>query len=560
MAVNRFKVALNAARFPLVSSKGQRAVLVPALDTAPRTPRIFMGADESVDYNLPQILYGENFMPLSEGVHSVGYTQRVAPTVNSDFNQLFPLRDDAEGTVLYSPAAGKNYVYDSVAGAWETTSFATIFGAALDGASPNTPATATVTYAYVDGKTFVCYSRLLKTGGTDASIMVWNPTTQALAPAGALIAVLPFAAGTIDGISSSNGYLIVWSGLSVAWAPFNGTAFDFTIYANGSFTGAGNQIPEDVQGPIRACVAVSGGFVIFTSKNAVAANYHSQNVQAPWVFRGIADAGGVESYEQITVEGSRGSIIAYTTTGMQRITLNSAEEVFPDVSDFIAGRVIERYEFATHALREGSTTLDFFVKLSNIANRYTVVSYGTFPGVYSFALVYDGTLKRWGKLRMVHRDCFYYNFGAETAALTYADLGGTTYSDTTQESNGIVAAQHGLAFLKSSGEVVIADWSDRSRVTRDESCVILGRLQLSRASNIQLNRVDAEGMKDADFFVQPSYDGKTLDTAVAMISILVVDDFKVAGELIDCKNFNLAVEGSFNLTTVIMEASTAGKY
>lgn len=39
MAIQRFKIALNNALFPLVSTKAQRAVFVPGLDSAPRTPR-----------------------------------------------------------------------------------------------------------------------------------------------------------------------------------------------------------------------------------------------------------------------------------------------------------------------------------------------------------------------------------------------------------------------------------------------------------------------------------------------------------------------------------------
>lgn len=83
MAIQRFKVALNNALFPLVSTKAQRAAFVPGLDAAPRTPRIFMGEDESVDYNLSQVIYAENVMPVAEGIHSVGYRQLIAPTINA---------------------------------------------------------------------------------------------------------------------------------------------------------------------------------------------------------------------------------------------------------------------------------------------------------------------------------------------------------------------------------------------------------------------------------------------------------------------------------------------
>lgn len=567
MAIQRFKLSLNAARFPLVSTKGQRAVFIPGLDSAPRTHYVYKSSEENLDTDIAQIIYGENFMPVSEGVKSVGYSQLIASTVNTGFDQVFALRDDAENTVLYSSAAGKNYIYDGTVGAWTTTTFLVIHGTPIDPASPNTEATAKVTYAYVDGKTFVCYSRLLATGGTDASILFWNSTTKLLEPAGALLANIPFAAGTIDGISSSNGYLIIYSDITVAWAAFNGVAFDYVIYANGEFTGSGSQIPEDVQGNIKACIGLPGGFVIFTAKNAIAATYHAQSIVAPWVFREIAGAGGIESYEQATVEGSLGALIAYTTTGLQKVSLNSSEEAYPDVSDFIADRYIERYNFGDQSLRQASTSLDMFVKITNIANRYLVISYGTYPKVFSFALVYDMTLQRWGKLRIVHCDCFYYNYGVITGALTYSMLGDIpynypglgTYNSTTQQSNAIVAAQHGLAFLKSDGSVSLADWSSLVRATEDEAVAIIGRVQLTRASNAQFNRAEIEGLSSGRVFLQPSYNGRTLEAAIPVTDIETAPNYRVVGDLIDCKNFNLIVEGTFDLSTIILEATTSGK-
>jgi hypothetical protein len=526
-----------------------------------------MGAEESVDYNTTQLLYGENFMPISEGIKSVGYKQLIVPTINEDFDQIFVLRDEDENTVLYSPAAGKNYVYDNVAGAWTTESFFDIHGVLIDPASPNTEATAKVTYAYVDGRTFVCYSRILATGGTDASILYWNSATQTLEPAGALVTNLPFAAGEIDGISASNGYLLVYSDITVAWAPFDGTAFNFDIYLSGSFTGAGYQIPEDVQGKIRACIALPGGFVMFTTKNAIAASYHSQNIATPWVFREIPGCGGIESYEQATVEGSMGYVVAYTTTGLQKVSLNSAEEISPDVSDFIADRYIERYNFGNQLLTQASTNLDFYVKLTNIANRYLVISYGTFPKVFSFALVYDQALKRWGKLRMVHRDCFYYSYGVEIADLTYSMLGDIpydhpdlgTYDSTAGQSNAITAAQHGLAFLKQDGSVLIAGWSNQVRTSEDTAVAVIGRVQLSRSSNIQFNRIELEGLNSGRIFLAPSRNGKDLDTAELLTTIESSPNYVIAGTMTDCKNFNLIVEGTFDLSTAIIEATTSGK-
>jgi hypothetical protein len=566
MAVQRFKLPLNNAAFPFVSTKAPRAVFVPGMDIAPRVGRGFIGTQDTMDYDLTQIIYGENFMPVGKGVKSVGYRQLIAPTVNNDFDSIFALRDENENTVLYSPAGGQNYVYDDTTSAWTSDPIETVYGLTLS--STSFPIDSQVTYAYVDGFTFICFSRLKSNGSpaVDMSLMYWDSATQSLSPPAALIANLPFSAGEIDGISSAAGYLIVWSGITIAWAPITGATFDFIPYANGAYTGAGIRVPEDVQGAIRAIIPVSGGFIAFTNRNAIGASYVANNLNAPWVFREIPDAGGLESYEQATVEGSLGRVVAYTTAGMQSITINSADIVYPDLGDFATSREIERYNSGTKTLTQSATSLDFYIKVSAVGNRYIVISYGTFKGIYSFALVYDLAIQRWGKLRIVHRDCFYYNYGVETADLTYSMLGDvaydsvstTTYSATTAQSNAFTGAQHSLAFLRQNGQVIIADWSDQIRDTPDEGVIILGRVQLSRSRNIQLNRAELEGLKSGSVYIAPSYNGRTLSTVEQMVLVEAIEDYKLLGTLVDCKNFNIIVEGTFDLSTVILEATPTG--
>lgn len=90
MAIQRFRLALNNASFPFVSTEAPRATFVPGLDLPNRAPRGYVAGPESADYNLTQIIYGENFMPVGSGVRSVGYKQIIAPTVNTDFDSVFP--------------------------------------------------------------------------------------------------------------------------------------------------------------------------------------------------------------------------------------------------------------------------------------------------------------------------------------------------------------------------------------------------------------------------------------------------------------------------------------
>lgn len=594
MAVQRYKAALNNARFPLVSTWGERAVILPAIDASQRSPRQYQGSDENIDFNVPQVLYGENFVPVSNGLKSVSYKQIIGPTVNRDFDQIFPLRDADENTVLYSPSHGQNYVYDSVAAAWSFETCDAKYLAAgyyVSSASTATPATARVTRAYVEGKTFVCYGRVgVRTGSAsgpitaDGSLFYWDPLTESLQTVRNLTyatliknldrldrygnRVLPD--GEIGGIASSNGYLLIWSGLTVHWALWDGASFDFIEYAAGEVTGAGYQIPEDVKGPITALVPVTGGFIIFTTKNAVAAFYNSNNFASPWIFRQISNAGGIESYEQTTEDANLGAIYAHTTGGLQRITLNAAETSFPDVTDFLGLRLQETFNPSSLQFERGLVTADFFTKLSFCGQRFLVISYGTYPGIYSYALVYDAELKRWGKLRLAHRDCFVYSYGSQEAPLTYAMLGDVPYEDmdTIAYEDAVIAGgnltypRQSVAFLLETGEVKLAVMDTREPEDDSQAFVLLGRFQLTRSRLSTLHEVEIEGLvAGGTVGVLRSTNGRTFASSELGYLREQSDDFAEYGfDMVTGKNFTLFVKGNFYLSSAILHVTNDGSY
>jgi hypothetical protein len=581
MAVQRFKISLNNARFPMVSKWAPRAVLIPSIDVSVRGSVAFAGDEENLDFNVPQILYGENFVPVVNGVKSVSYKQMIAPTVNVDFDQVFPLRDSEENTVLFSPGGGKNYVYDKTAGAWTSDELTAKWAAEapplyIAGTSEHTPATAAVTRAYVEGKTVVCYSRLgLSTtvGGAiskEGSLYAWDEVNSALARLDPQDAIgvyrnLPIPKGEIDGVSASNGYLIFWSGLTVYWAPFNGTAFDFQVYANGEVTGAGSSIAEDIQGPIQAIVPMSGGFIIFTNKNAVAAFYNANNFASPWIFRNISGAGGVESFEQVSTEGGVGTSYAYTSGGLQKFSLNTAEAVFADVTDFLGGKYIEHFNTGNLTLTSGEVTVPLYTKMSYCSQRFLVISYGMMPGIYSYALVYDAGLKRWGKLRLEHRDCFTYEHGAVTENVTYGMLLDVNYTETDPEeyddytvtSGPLTYPRQSVAFLLKTGEVKLAVLDNAVPEDDSEAFVIIGRNQLSRSKLTTLLSAEIDGLQpNGQVAVWRSVDGRTLDTALEGVLRQQTLDFAEYGfDMPTGKNFTLFVKGAFHLSDVILEAN-----
>jgi hypothetical protein len=585
MAIQRFKLALNSARFPLISRFQSRPTVVPGLDTSQRNSYRTEGSDENIDNNAAQIIYGENFVPVAGGVKSVSYHTRVAATGNTDFDQIFPLRDANENTVLYSPGKGQNYTY-AAPGPWMFNTIANILGANVPAYvvaenTVNTPATAKVTRAYVDGKTFVCYSKLgarLTTDPVgpvtkDASLYFWDgatfwPVGYAHAAAN-LITNLPIALSAIDGISSSNGYLLIWSGLSVYWAPFNGTSFNFAAYASGEVTGAGTQIPEDIQGPITAIIPMSGGYIIFTTKNAVAAQYNANNFASPWIFKSVSNAGGIESFEQAASEGGLGALYAYTTGGMQKISLNAADVEFPDVADFLGGRLLETFDLDTKAFTVATLPTEFYTKITQCGNRFLVISYGTFPGVYAFALVYDTELKRWGKLNITHADCFGYQYGSETIDITYGMLVGISYAEmlamtygTAQiQGGGLTYPRQSIAFLLKTGEIKTAIMDERAPEGTSNSFVIIGKNQLMRARMSTLHLVEVEGLSAGGLvWDHRSVDGKILETPPEIGTLREqTDDYSEWGfDMPTGKNHTIGIQGQFHLSTLIFHATNDG--
>lgn len=567
-SIQRFKLALNAASIPLVSTKAPRATVIPHADSAQRTPMAFMGNVHSIDFNMAQVIYAENVVPVAEGLRSVGYQTFIPPTAFNNFDSIFPLRDENENHILFSPGRGSNYIHNPTTNLWAASpSIGTIQGRTLHASS--IPGNSSVTYAYVDGQTFVCYSRLRSSDATpvDMSLFRWDPVARTLVATTTFITNVPFAAGTIDGISSSSGFLIMWSGIEVAWAAFDGTSFNFSPFANNAFTGSGRQIPEDIKGAITAILGIAGGFVIFTSRNAISATFHANSVASPWTFREIPGVGGLLSYEQATVDATLSRLVAYTSAGIQSINLNSGTAAHPDVSDFIAGRQFEVYSPAHKDFEPVASAVDLFTKINTIGNRYLVISYGTFPGIFSFALIYDAQLERWGKLKIAHVDCFNYVYPAPAAQLTYGMLVDVSYGATAPRqydqmsvtNTGVTAAQHSMAFLLPTGEVRVAAWSNTTVPIENQSTVIIGRVQLARTRNTQLNKIELEGVKDANVFIQASANGRVIDRVIPTTALQRAEDYLEVGCLVDCKNFNIVIEGTFNLSTVIVEALPTGR-
>lgn len=518
MAFDTFTALLGAADFPFVTDFFARPAIIVGLDGPPKAPRSYTGDKDNYNPELAQHFYCQNVMPTAEGIMSIGYSQLVPAIVGAtDFDQQLTLRDGDENNFLFVPARGQNYVYTQNAAAWQSLN--PFVGWSGD----------IVSRSYVNGRTFICYQR--------KNIFEYDRVANTFN-------AVPFTPSTgvpiasIDGISNSNNYLIWWSGLVVGWS----SLIDPTDLSPNINTGAGSAIPQDVKGPIRSIVPVTGGFIIYTTKNAVSALY-TNNARAPFVFREISNAGGILLPDQVTQDGTLGFHYAWTSNGLQKITTSGAEVVNTAVTDFLAGRIMESFDLSTLLLTITRLNAALRVKVSYVAGRYLVLSYGIpsiVPQRYTHALILDLSLRRWGKVQIDH---------VHPLSYPYPNFIGKVTSQPPKES---------LAFLQLDGTIklMLMDYRDGA----NEGVLLLGRYQLARSRMINFQYLELETLQQPyppAIYLVVSLNGKTL---LAPVPLQLTEDsgnlkkygVPANGAQRVGTNISILAVGTFELSTAVL--------
>lgn len=540
MAAKPVKILTNAAAFPFTYEYAQKTLLE-FQDAGPRMPGAFFGESSNAEFGQPQLVYCENVLPHSKGIFSVSYGTQV-PAVSpatTVFDQAIQLRDAAENQFLFAPAGGANYVFDPVVGTWASV-------------SPFAFTNTLVTRAYVNGRSFVCYEK--------TKIIEYNAgtglfTTLALTfPAGLTIA-------DIRGIGGASNYLLIFTDITVYWCtPLN--LLDFAT----TDQGAGQQTPIDIKGQITSLLPCSGGFIIYSARNAVGATF-TNNGNSPFVFKEVSNCGGVPSWEQVTANADDGAHYIWGTNGLQKVNLSKAESVSPAATDFLAGNQTETWDSLLKQVVLNTAGSTISVKLAYLVGRYLAISYGQ-AGRNQFAacLMYDTVLERWGKLVIEHCDVFMYPYPTFASSYFYSqlpgfyvDLGDATYADLDSSRLTPTPAKRGIAFLKTTGQVDLVN-TDFAQVG-SAGVAVFGRIQSVRqraltALNVELDSVKAEGVTCT---LLPSLeDGTERGTPVAMGLAYSYGQSRRFESYETAMNFDLAIEGAFVLNNLVMRVKNHG--
>lgn len=539
---------LAAAIFPFAAEFSGRTIIVPQYDqNYERT--LVSSADTDKDRGIPQAYYLHNVMPTSQGFQSISFDQVIAAMAGAptDFDNAFTMQDINANRFIWVPSTGKNYVYDGVVGAWASVS------PVLPGVLP---ANVICTVAYINGETYTFYEGY--------GCFKYNATTKVFD----VVTLTGLSTVDIKGITAANGYLIAWTKNSVAWS----STVDPTDFVPSLTTGAGGGSIQDIEGEIVVCLAISDGFIVYCERNAVGAKY-TGNIQLPFFFKEVNGSGGLVSPEQVSWTSNLTEHYAWTTVGIQKIDKSNAILVTPEATDFLSSQIFEDFNETTLELTTEYLTSPLYTAVTIVADRYIVLSYGKNRPDFTHALVYDLALKRWGKLKITHRDVFQYNSPNLYGAITYGTLGNTgvtyggfglsTYGDLNSRISNSELPKKTLAFLQSDGTVVTVNFNASNAAAN--GVLMIGKFQLSRSRLIthQTTEVESVAKTVANFklYLLVTLDGKTFEPIVEVTerpgrkptALTRRFDKRISGI-----NFSPLLIGAFNLNCMLEEMTMHG--
>ena len=449
-----YRANLSAKAFPFLSDFQGRTVIVPGPDNTVNRSLVST-QDLDRDVGVPILYYCHNVMAGSYGFHSVGYdTQIVGGAPSTQYSQVRLIRANRVSSTV---EGSRFYFLPSIGGGFHAwfglgdTSYHYIVGGGSP--APIITASTVVTYATVQGITYIYFSNI--------GCYKFDRATNALIPV-TLTALTP---AVILGITSYQGYLIAYDTSSIYWSSvldidYTTNTIDFTPSL---LTGAGNLKPEGTRADITFVMAATFGIAIYTASNIVSAVY-SGNARYPFSLREIVSSGGCSSQNLVSYDANTGNQYAYTTSGLQMVTATATQTQMPEITDFLAGSEFEDFDEATLTFSRTTLTLPLKKKITAVADRYLIFSYGI--NELTHAIIYDMTQRRYGKLKFTHVDCFEYE---------YLD---PTLSDAPRRSIGFLKSNLGIYTLNPS--VTLAS---------SAGVALFGKFQYVRSRNLSMEEV-----------------------------------------------------------------------
>lgn len=545
MSQIEYRANLASDNIPLLSQLLGRTVIVGKNDQDYEL-EVNSSSKLQKEKSIAQAYYVHNVMPTGQGYQSVGYTQKIAPFAPAvmDFTNAYVLRDVDENKSLYSPAAGKNYIWDRNYGVWRSVN--PIVG----------HENALVTVAYLSGETYIFYEKL--------GCFKYDKVTGTIIS----VVLIGLVVTNINGICAANGFLLAWDDLNNVYRSQANTPLNFTP---DPALGSGVGIPEDIRGKIVILLPITNGFIVYTTANAVAAVFQ-QNIRYPFIYREIEGSSGILSGDHVSWRDNLGEHYAWTISGLQKVNKSKAVPINPEITDFLIAKIFEDYNYLTDNFEITKLTTQLSVHVTVVGSRYVIISYGITKGQFTHAIVIDLAFKRFGKLRVDHVDCFTYavpNLSGDITwemlgDLTWDDLGDTTWADFATQLETQETPKEIIAFLKNNGTVSTVNFD--SIHTGDQAVLVLGKYQFVRERLLVLDNIHVENIEQeyTDFTIKHfiSLDGK--NTAYKTDPYLAIDTgtyrkYNTIHPYRTGINHTIVAKGTFHLTMLVLDFHLDGR-
>jgi hypothetical protein len=531
MAAISYRANLSSSIYPMTIAEGGRTVIMPGPDQ--NFDRRVDPTGAQKDAGIPQALYLENVMPTASGYQSVGYRDTGAmpprysagvgyPETHSVLKLYFGSSLNPKVlTVAFRTAPGS--YEDVIASTLTSVPLAWTQGTGVTVADPSPFTPAGLTTAYVRGVNYLFDGLRILTAT--------NPSANVVNLANSTGSVTGIVVTDIRAICSCANYLIaLMKDNTIAWSSTT-TPLDFTASL---ISGAGSQIPSDIQAPAMFLAEAPNAFYIYTLNGVVYAAY-TGNARYPFKFTAVENSGGYTFPSQVSSSRLKATQYAIDDSGNIRvITPNKAELIASEVSTFLerqSKQDLFNYSANTFSLATIVTaprqTLEF------ILDKYILISVGP------FFIVFDTLLSRYGKLKR----------------------------------NGRIAVREDgsdsqVHFLESSDSTMcsVMSFDQYDTAYTFTGVLVLGKFQYVRSRKIQLHEIETEGPQDTAIIgspnfscaLLPSQNGRTFDTAVTPYQVSNTGGLASYNCHATAQNHSIVFKGAFNLSTVQLKFSPRG--
>jgi hypothetical protein len=531
MAAIVYRANLSSSIYPMTIAEGGRTVIIPGPDN--NFDRRVDPTGAQKDAGIPQALYLEDVMPTASGYQSVGYrdagtmppryTAGVGyPETHSRVKLFFgDSLNPKVLTVAFRTAPGS---YEDVIATTLTSvplAWTQGTGVTVSDPSPFTPAGLTV--AYVRGVNYI-FDGLRILTATNPSGNVVNLVDSSGSVTGITVT-------DIRAICSCANYLIaLMEDNTIAWSSTT-TPLDFTASL---VSGAGSQIPSDIQAPAMFLAEAPNAFYIYTLNGVVYASY-TGNSRYPFKFTAVENSGGYSFPNQVSSSRLKAAQYAIDDSGNIRlITPARGELIAQELSTFLERQSRQDvFDTTTNTFSLVPILTAPRQSLEFILDKYILISVGPYFIVFDTLLSRYGKLKRTGRIAVREDGSDSQIHFLETPDTFECSVMSFDQYDTDYTFTGVLA---------------------------------LGKFQYVRSRKIELHEIQIEGPQDTaivaipDFscVLLPSLNGRTFNTPVAPYQVSNAGGLAVYNTHATAQNHTIVLKGAFNVSTVQLRFSPRG--